>query len=287
MSWAFRDFHNLERIDLNGSNWNWVNKASAMFQNDAQLNTVRDYSNISDTSDMFYGCSALQTVTGLENANFYNVSTMKLMFYNTSLLQSVPVETWTVGKVTDTSYMFAGSGITQAGGAPWKVTNMNNMFWGTPNLKYVDTNLWRIDKLASAEGMFKGSSIGKIDLSTWKPTQTGIDMSTMFSNTPNLRQVDMRGFTNLDNQITINILGTGQAANPLMLIIQEVAGNKYFGSYDFKTESGRIPVPMPNITTDNINIKLKDGSTQKSYISTIPVYTTTLEINKLDAWIKY
>ncbi|MGL9970380.1 hypothetical protein [Enterococcus sp. DIV1420a] len=67
MTGAFADFHNLERVNLNGLNWNWVNDASVMFQNDSKLNTVNlgkrnDYSNIVDTSYMFNGCSSLQTV---------------------------------------------------------------------------------------------------------------------------------------------------------------------------------------------------------------------------------
>ncbi|MGL9970381.1 BspA family leucine-rich repeat surface protein [Enterococcus sp. DIV1420a] len=238
---------------------------------------------------------------------------MKAMFQGTSLLPSVPVETWTVGKVTDTSYMFWSSGITQAdlrpwyinqittmqsmfsrskvsevrfgqaGSIPWQVANMNSMFWGTLNLKYVDINLWRIDNLASATNMFEGSAIEKIDLSTWHPTQTGINMSYMFNNMPKLGQADMRGFTNLDSQITTNILGTGQAANPLMLIVQNVPGNNAFLTRDLVKESGRKFVEFPKLISNGG--KFNDNSRQKSYFEKISVTPEQLDIQQVEKFL--
>ncbi|MEF3840569.1 BspA family leucine-rich repeat surface protein [Enterococcus faecalis] len=160
---------------------------------------------------------------------------------------------------------------------------MNSMFWGTPNLKYVDTNLWRIDNLASTISMFQGSAIEKIDLSTWNPTKTGIDMSYMFNNMPKLGQADMRGFTNLYIQITTNILGTGQAANPLMLIVQNVPGNNAFLPRDLVKESGRKFVEFPILISNGG--KFNDNSRRKSYFEKISVTPEQLDIQQVEKFL--
>ncbi|MBO1138226.1 phosphatidylinositol-specific phospholipase C domain-containing protein, partial [Enterococcus faecalis] len=253
----------------------------------------------------------------LEGLDFSTVNNMKAMFQDNLNLQSVDTENWNVKKVTDTSFMFNGTGIKkadlspwwiapittmesmfqntpnleevylgQAGGNPWKVSNMKNMFFNTPNLKYVDTEKWRIDNLSSTQEMFGLSGIEKINLSTWNPSQTGINMLQMFEGTDNLRVVDMRGFTNLDSQTTTKLIGIYQAANPIMLIVQDNPGNKAFVNFDFKKESGRIPIPMPLLKTSNEQLKLTDGSTESAYITTIPVVPSTLEKTTFDAWLQ-
>ncbi|WP_207491871.1 BspA family leucine-rich repeat surface protein, partial [Enterococcus faecalis] len=285
-----------------------------LFYNAISLKTVDltgwNFSQVTDTGFMF-GCSTvsienngtngkpmqLESIIGLENANFNNVDTMSSMFQNTPNLQYVPVETWKAHIVKNLSWMFFKSGITkfdisqtdwwllnvdtmesmftyskvnevrfgQAGSNPWKVSNMINMFYDTPNLKYVDTEKWRIDHLSSTKRMFQNSGIEKIDLSTWNPIQTNIDMSYMFTGAAKLREVDMRGFTNLDSQTTTNLLGTGQAANPIMLIVQDSSGNTNFLNRDFVKESGRsVYSEFPKLVANGG--KFEDGSNELSYI---------------------
>ncbi|MBO1135533.1 BspA family leucine-rich repeat surface protein, partial [Enterococcus faecalis] len=84
-------------------------------------------------------------------------------------------------------------------GVSWRNKSTANMFKNTPNLEYVDVEYWNIASVTKTNSMFDGSGIKKINLSTWYRTPTNIDMSNMFANTPNLREVDMRGFTNLDS----------------------------------------------------------------------------------------
>ncbi|MEF3840570.1 BspA family leucine-rich repeat surface protein [Enterococcus faecalis] len=66
-------------IDIAG-----VTNLYSMFDGCPGLKTVDltgvSFNSIVDTAFMFNGCSSLQTVTGLENADFSNVTTMKAMF---------------------------------------------------------------------------------------------------------------------------------------------------------------------------------------------------------------
>ncbi|MBO1138247.1 BspA family leucine-rich repeat surface protein, partial [Enterococcus faecalis] len=282
-----------------------INSMRASFQNCEKLTSItftglENCSSVNSTKHAFNNCYSLREIIGLENADFSNATDMSTMFQNTPNLQSIPVETWKIRKVENTSFMFYNSGILkadlsswyikqinnmdrmftyskvsevylgQAGPNPWQVTNMNHMLAYTPNLKYVDTEKWRIDNLSVVSSMFKHSAIEKINLSTWNPTQTKINMINMFEDTPNLREVDMRGFTNLDSQTTTELLGTSQVANPIMLIVQDNPGNKTFLDFDFVKESGRsVYSEFPKLVANGG--KFEDNSNELSYINKICV----------------
>ncbi|MBO1138227.1 BspA family leucine-rich repeat surface protein, partial [Enterococcus faecalis] len=300
-----------------------IDSMRASFQNCEKLTSItftglENCSSITSTKYAFNNCYSLREIIGLENVDFSNATDMSVMFQDTPNLQSIPVETWKIRKVEDFSWMFYNSGITkfdisqadwnlssltttrsmfnkskvsevrfgQVGDTLGTVSIMQNMFEGTKNLKYVDTEKWKINSLSSARSLFINSDIEKIDLSTWNPIQTNIDMTYMFKGTNNLREVDMRGFTNLDSQNTTELLGTGQVANPIMLIVQDSPGNQTFRNRDFQKESGRIPMPMPLLKTSNEQLKLTDGSTESAYITTIPVVPSTLEKTSFDAWLQ-
>ncbi|MBO1138209.1 BspA family leucine-rich repeat surface protein, partial [Enterococcus faecalis] len=390
-------YQNIESINLEGINWDTVTLAQSMFQNLSKLKTVNlgsdnNYSNIEDTSFMFNNTLSLETITGLENANFSNVINMNSMFQSTLSLQSIPVETWTVQKVNDLSYIFFGSGILKANLSSWnvsKVQKMASMFtkskittanlsgWTTPlveniselfygcsslisldlsnwnvsnvndmsrvfqacsSLTSLDLSSWNVSSVKNMGAMFQGttsltslnlsnwntpsleetwwmfvdsgikeldltmlsvsnvtnmskmfrnnSALEKLNISTWKTDKTNVDMTQMFAGATNLKEVDMRGFTNLDSQTTTELLGTGQAANPIMLIVQDSPGNQAFRNRDFQKESGRIPMPMPLLKTSNEHLTLTDGSTESVYSTTITVIPSTLEKTTFDAWLQ-
>ncbi|WP_225600212.1 DUF285 domain-containing protein, partial [Enterococcus faecalis] len=312
-------YRNLTSVDLSGLNWKAVNNTAAMFQKCVNLTTATlgngtDYLNIINVSYMFNNCFSLQTIQGLENAEFSKVSNMANMFYGCSSLTSLDVSNWNTSLVTSMERLFQRcSSLTSLDVSKWDtslVTSMGAMFqdtsslselnlsnWNTKSLqetwwmfagtgvKNIDLSNFNISNLNDAHNMFYYSDSMSINLSTWNPTQTRIDMTEMFKDCPSLRQVDMRGFTNLDSQITTTILGTAQAANPIMLITGDSSGNNTFIARDFQKESGRIPMPMPELKTSNDAVKLSNGKTQQSYLTTIPVYPSTLEKTSFDTWL--
>ncbi|MBO1135540.1 BspA family leucine-rich repeat surface protein, partial [Enterococcus faecalis] len=201
-----------------------------LFKDCTSLETV-DFSNMNiyfatSMESMFEGCTNLKEVRFRQAESSWQVSSMANMFANTPSLEYVNVAYWNTDNLRQTNGMFNGSGISEVNLSNWNfnnvwstttmfsnssvkkvsfgtneapnLRNMHYMFSNTPNLETIDLN-FSFASASTMKNMFDGSGIKKLNLSTWSTTQTNIDMSNMFANTPNLREVDMRGFTNLDS----------------------------------------------------------------------------------------
>ena len=102
--------------------------------------TYWDISNIKHMSNVFSGCSSLNSLPDISNWETKNVIDMSYMFSGCSSLISLPeIDKWNTGNVTDMQYMF--SGCSKLKDLPdiskWdfsKVNNINYMFNGCLSL---------------------------------------------------------------------------------------------------------------------------------------------------------
>ena len=86
-----------------------------------------DTSKVTDISSMFKGCSSLQSldVSGWDTSN---VTTMNTMFYHCSSLTQLDVSNWDTSNVTNISYMFIGcSSLQSLDVSGWDVSNVTNI----------------------------------------------------------------------------------------------------------------------------------------------------------------
>ena len=120
--------------DLNRQHpWTGSSLTSATF--DASFANVTGLTNL---SEWFYGCSALTSISGLENLNTSNVTTMYNMFSSCSSLTELDLTHFDVSSLTDTRRMFDGcSKLDAIYATDWTsapITDDAEMFYNCPKL---------------------------------------------------------------------------------------------------------------------------------------------------------
>ena len=148
-----------------------------------------DVSNVKIMYSMFYGCSSLTDLTALANWNVSNVTSMYSMFYGcSSLTDLTALANWTVSKVTNMGDMFSScSSLTDLTGlSGWNVSNvtdMSHMFWNCSSLTDL-TGLkdWNVSNVTNMSYMFRSCSslTGLSPLASWDVSNV-TNMSYMFS----------------------------------------------------------------------------------------------------------
>ena len=124
---------------------------------------------IGSTYRMFYNCSNLKTIEGIENLHTDNLNNMSQMFYNCSSLESIDISKF------DTS----------------EVTNMSGMFQGCSSLTEIKMSGLNTTKVSTTFAMFSGcSSLLKLNLSGMD-TKNITDMQRMFQSCGSLTELNL------------------------------------------------------------------------------------------------
>ena len=95
------------------------------------LHTV-DFNNQFDTSTatelgmLFYNCTSLKEVKGIENLDVSNVTVLQSLFYGCSSLVSMDLSAWDTSSVTNASYLFANCTGLQDVQLHWDQTDTQN-----------------------------------------------------------------------------------------------------------------------------------------------------------------
>ena len=166
------------------------NKNSSLYNEIIELNYFKEniFTNVTDMSYMFYGCSSLISLPDISNWDTKNVTDMNLMFYECSSLISLPdISKWDTKNVTNMSGMFYGcsSLISLPDISKWdtkNATNMTNMFRGCSSLiSLPDISNWDTKNVTNMSWLFNGcSSLHSLpDISKWN-TKNATNMSYMF-----------------------------------------------------------------------------------------------------------
>ena len=149
------------------------------------------------TAHWFEGMSSLTTITGLENLNTNEVTTMASMFKGCTKLTSLDLSTFNTAKVTDMSNMFYGctmlADLNLSGWNTAMVTDMSSMFRSCSNLTTLDLKALNTGNVTSMASMFQSdyrlTMVDMYGLNTEKVT----DMSHLFHGCTNLTTVDVGG----------------------------------------------------------------------------------------------
>ena len=164
-SYMFAGFTALETVDFNNLNTNLVINAEGMFQGCSKLKTIKDLilTKVTNTSKMFQNCTSLTS------------ETLDLSGLNTT-------------KVTDMSYMFAGSSLSNLDLSNFKtenVTTMNSMFAGCSSLATLNIDGFDTRKVINMENMFNGTAFTELDLCSFD-TRKVKKIDGIFSDMKNL-----------------------------------------------------------------------------------------------------
>ena len=111
---------------------------------------------------LFSGLSNLTDISGIDNLNTDNVTSMRLMFASCSSLTTLDLHSLNTAKVTNMSMMFyLCSGLTSLRVSSWNtanVTNMNQMFQGCSKLTQLNLSSWNTANVTNMNQMFQGCS---------------------------------------------------------------------------------------------------------------------------------
>ena len=133
---------------------------------------------------MFYGCSNLQRVdvTGWK----FNDFGPRNMFYGcSSLTEIIGINEWDVSKNKIFQQMFRGCSSLEDGAidlSGWitsSATDMLGMFNGCTKITTLDIGDWDVSNVTTMQAMFSGTSILSLDIGRWNVSKVQ-NMSTIF-----------------------------------------------------------------------------------------------------------
>ena len=159
------------------SNWKMYDRTNVVkFYSCNKLKTLDlstlNTTNITNMSEMFYGCYLLTDIKGIEDWDVSNVTNMSKMFYNCYVLPSIDFGSWNTSNVT----------------------NMYRMFYGCSGITSLDLSSWDVSNVTDMSDMFNGcSGITSLDLSSWDVTKVNI-FTNMFSYCKSLKDLDISGW---------------------------------------------------------------------------------------------
>ncbi|OMP29708.1 BspA family leucine-rich repeat surface protein, partial [Mangrovimonas sp. DI 80] len=129
-----------------------------------------DLSQVNSLRSMFYGCSSITTLPGLETWDTSKVITLQSMFSGCTSITTLPgIETWDVSNVINMEKMFSGATNFNQSLNDWdvsSVTSVNEMFSGATNFNQ-PLNSWDFSGLTSSRRMFKDAISFNQPLNKW------------------------------------------------------------------------------------------------------------------------
>ena len=157
-----------------------------------------DTSLVAYCDNAFYGMSKLTTITGLENWDTSNMTSMSYMFYYCPSITKLNVTNFDTSKVTDMREMFNGcNSLTSLDVSHFdtsKVTRMRYMFAGCQSLTSLDVSNFNTSNVIDMGYMFLDChSLKELDLKAFD-TKNVVSMYCMFGFSWSLENVDISSF---------------------------------------------------------------------------------------------
>ena len=167
---------------------------------------------ITDMSYMFYNCTSLLEIYGIDKWDTSSVTNMSNLFYYCNNLKNLPdISKWNTKNVINMNNMFSGCKFTSLPDISlWdtsSVTNMSYMFFDCKNINQLpDISKWNISKVNNLSHMFHNcESLKEIPLLDNWDLRSVVDISYMFYNCANisghinLQQWNLSNITCKDN----------------------------------------------------------------------------------------
>ncbi|MBO4822882.1 MAG: BspA family leucine-rich repeat surface protein [Prevotella sp.] len=126
----------------------------------------------------FADCTKLTSISGLEYLNTSNVTTMREMFSNCSLLENIDVSHFNTANVTNMYKMFYGCSSLQSlnllGFDINKVTTIESMFQNCSSLTELDLTYFKVKSTMTQHNLFNGcTNLVSVYISSWSSSSGG------------------------------------------------------------------------------------------------------------------
>ena len=147
--------------------------------------------------DFFKNCTALETISNIENLNTANVTDMGYMFSGCSALTSLDLTNFNTSKVESMRDMFedcsALESLNLTNFNTENVTDMYGMFYQCEKLSSLDLSKFNTEKVEDMSWMFSYLKLSSLDLSNFN-TEKVREMFNMFSFCQNLSSLNLTNF---------------------------------------------------------------------------------------------
>ena len=193
INFMFNNCTNLQKVDT--TNWD-TTELTNIGHNDYQY------------SGLFYLCSSLTEIIGIENWNTSKVTNMGATFKACSSLITLDLSNWDTSNVTKLDGMFDGctklTSLDVSGFHTSNVTTMKKMFNGCQSLTSLDLSAFDTSNMTDMQYMFSGCAalIELVGLSDWD-TSAVTNISRAFQSTP-LTSLDLGGWVLTNCTAAIN-----------------------------------------------------------------------------------
>lgn len=165
----------------------WNTDLSYMFYkwNNLQITAtdIPNFSNVTNMSGMFKGCTNLSIVNNINNWNVSNVTDMNNMFSG-ALAFNKNISNWDVSNVTNMTSLFRQAKVFNQDISNWNVSQVSSMY----EMFHMATNFnqniggWNVANVTYMSSMFYDASNFNQNIINWN-TSNVTDFSNMFQNT--------------------------------------------------------------------------------------------------------
>ena len=160
------------------------------------------------TASWFAGMTQLTAITGIENLNTSEVTSMRSMFFSCSALTSLDVSHFDTQNVASMRTMFYNCtdlmSLDLSSFNTQNVTNMHSMFMACTSLTDLDLSSFNTSSVTDMSNMFQATGLTALDLSHFD-THNVTNMIQMFYHCDNLTDVDVSSF-NTQSVTTLSYL---------------------------------------------------------------------------------
>ncbi|PQC29975.1 BspA family leucine-rich repeat surface protein [Enterococcus mundtii] len=148
-------------------------------------------------STMFYNCSNLIAVEGLEKLKTGNAKSFAYMFYNCESLEMIDLSSFDTSSSTSFASMFAlcrnVKELDVANFDVSKAIDLSEIFRGCRSISSIDVSKFNTENTTNFRSMFAGYTGEKLDVSNFN-TEKATDMSFMFQNVSNITELNVSNF---------------------------------------------------------------------------------------------
>lgn len=193
--------------------------------------TENTFANVTDMSDMFYGCSLLKSID-CSNFNTSNVTNMSSMFFNCRLVKTLDLTSFDTSKVTKMDYMFLScTFLKELDISSFDTSNVKlflGMFSGCKTLKKIDVSNFDFTSTTNISRMFEDcEKLESIDFGKVTLQQT-CNLNRMFRSCPKLKTLDL------------SFIDSNKVSDVGGLLYNDVSLETIIVSSNFKTDDADI-----------------------------------------------
>ncbi len=300
---CFKNLTNLKYVRNLQFN-NGVEILNSLFNGCTSLTSIDfngcDTSNVTNMQNMFYNCTSLTRLNGIQNLDMSRVTDASGMFDSCTSLQSLDLSNWVISENFNAERLFCNctSLTTIIGMENWNINNfinMNYMFQYCESLTSITMPNFNPTNNCEISGLFEGCqslTSDKFNISGWHMTNRVLKWRwSLFYNCKNLTELDLSSWV-FEEQITISgFNSTFQGltnCTTINLSSWNLVDNNTMASYGFADCPNLVNLNLGNnITLKGVHGLTFNGDISLSSESAVSIFNALADLSGTDSKTLY